>query len=117
MDLIGGIHDSLSLHLLTPFSRLQRSTRPATRPTQQAFNEGLRFRRETATWDDQQRLRWTEERLRSIVRQAYEETVFYRELYDRNNIDVYADFTDRKSTCLNSSHSQISYAVFCLKKK
>src|SRR5205085_8563474 len=28
-----------------------------------------------------------------------------------------ADQTDRKSTRLNSSHSQISYAVFCLKKK
>src|SRR2546430_703554 len=28
-----------------------------------------------------------------------------------------ADFGDRKSTRLNSSHSQISYAVFCLKKK
>src|SRR2546430_9110611 len=28
------------------------------------------------------------------------------------------DFSiDRKSTRLNSSHSQISYAVFCLKKK
>src|SRR5688572_17199164 len=27
------------------------------------------------------------------------------------------DPTDRKSTRLNSSHSQISYAVFCLKKK
>src|SRR2546430_11412925 len=26
------------------------------------------------------------------------------------------DFSDRKSTRLNSSHSQISYAVFCLKK-
>src|SRR2546427_9576076 len=26
-------------------------------------------------------------------------------------------FSDRKSTRLNSSHSQISYAVFCLKKK
>src|SRR2546430_7020184 len=26
-------------------------------------------------------------------------------------------WTDRKSTRLNSSHSQISYAVFCLKKK
>src|SRR2546430_10462222 len=26
-----------------------------------------------------------------------------------------ADMTDRKSTRLNSSHSQISYAVFCLK--
>src|SRR2546427_9259540 len=34
---------------------------------------------------------------------------------------VAASFTsmaaDRKSTRLNSSHSQISYAVFCLKKK
>src|SRR2546430_17388616 len=28
-----------------------------------------------------------------------------------------ADLGDRKSTRLNSSHSQISYAVFCLKKK
>src|SRR2546430_13253590 len=28
-----------------------------------------------------------------------------------------ACFVDRKSTRLNSSHSQISYAVFCLKKK
>src|SRR2546430_5857089 len=27
------------------------------------------------------------------------------------------DSQDRKSTRLNSSHSQISYAVFCLKKK
>src|SRR5438270_12451449 len=27
------------------------------------------------------------------------------------------DREDRKSTRLNSSHSQISYAVFCLKKK
>src|SRR2546430_10758558 len=28
-----------------------------------------------------------------------------------------ASIIDRKSTRLNSSHSQISYAVFCLKKK
>src|SRR5438034_8747911 len=27
------------------------------------------------------------------------------------------DFLDRKSTRLNSSHTVISYAVFCLKKK
>src|SRR2546430_12982200 len=31
---------------------------------------------------------------------------------DRHQADI-----DRKSTRLNSSHSQISYAVFCLKKK
>src|SRR5256886_5277743 len=30
---------------------------------------------------------------------------------------ITADSEDRKSTRLNSSHSQISYAVFCLKKK
>src|SRR5688572_31336506 len=31
--------------------------------------------------------------------------------------NVSHDTIDRKSTRLNSSHSQISYAVFCLKKK
>src|SRR2546430_13135490 len=31
--------------------------------------------------------------------------------------DLLGDGVDRKSTRLNSSHSQISYAVFCLKKK
>src|SRR2546430_4839225 len=30
---------------------------------------------------------------------------------------THAAMRDRKSTRLNSSHSQISYAVFCLKKK
>src|SRR5688572_31678393 len=30
---------------------------------------------------------------------------------------VFPEPRDRKSTRLNSSHSQISYAVFCLKKK
>src|SRR2546430_12545313 len=30
---------------------------------------------------------------------------------------VAVGYQDRKSTRLNSSHSQISYAVFCLKKK
>src|SRR5688572_31049736 len=34
------------------------------------------------------------------------------QLYGNKYIQV-----DRKSTRLNSSHSQISYAVFCLKKK
>src|SRR2546427_5711730 len=34
----------------------------------------------------------------------------------RRILDIY-DEQDRKSTRLNSSHSQISYAVFCLKKK
>src|SRR2546430_10831592 len=38
----------------------------------------------------------------------------------KNNAQLHiglATIQDRKSTRLNSSHSQISYAVFCLKKK
>src|SRR5438270_9204823 len=41
---------------------------------------------------------------------------FYRLLFVRLPRIKGADL-DRKSTRLNSSHSQISYAVFCLKKK
>src|SRR2546427_1379775 len=36
---------------------------------------------------------------------------------DASNAETPANRLDRKSTRLNSSHSQISYAVFCLKKK
>src|SRR5688572_33207322 len=35
----------------------------------------------------------------------------------RSTINHSSAGADRKSTRLNSSHSQISYAVFCLKKK
>src|SRR5690606_40154735 len=35
----------------------------------------------------------------------------------RNKLAAKAQFSDRKSTRLNSSHVKISYAVFCLKKK
>src|SRR3989475_11304488 len=36
---------------------------------------------------------------------------------DLGYLDRHPQHVDRKSTRLNSSHSQISYAVFCLKKK
>src|SRR2546430_10301543 len=38
-------------------------------------------------------------------------------LYTEDQISSARPPTDRKSTRLNSSHSQNSYAVFCLKKK
>src|SRR2546430_3604182 len=40
-----------------------------------------------------------------------------RETENRYEADFQREQVDRKSTRLNSSHSQISYAVFCLKKK
>src|SRR2546430_11072072 len=51
-------------------------------------------------------------------------TGFIRKKSERNAVGsnwkilaVHMPILDRKSTRLNSSHSQISYAVFCLKKK
>src|SRR2546430_14653164 len=56
----------------------------------------------------------------SIVR-ATEHGLGLAECLTRQNTHVLQcdriSFLDRKSTRLNSSHSQISYAVFCLKKK
>jgi phenylacetate-CoA ligase len=93
MELIRGIHDSLSLHVLTPVSRLQRSKRVSTRATQEAFNEGLRFRRDAATWDDDRKRQWILTRLQTVVRRAYGETVYYRELFDRIGFDPRTEFT------------------------
>src|SRR5688572_32320699 len=47
-------------------------------------------------------------------------TYFYRvAIQNSQNLvgEIPLPVQDRKSTRLNSSHSQISYAVFCLKKK
>src|SRR5688572_31429571 len=42
---------------------------------------------------------------------------FVRCVHGKFSLQADAEKKDRKSTRLNSSHSQISYAVFCLKKK
>src|SRR2546427_5889887 len=47
--------------------------------------------------------------IRAAVNEAMESAVGFK--------PTLIALTDRKSTRLNSSHSQISYAVFCLKKK
>src|SRR5947209_15848919 len=52
---------------------------------------------------------------RSIRRLA--RSVRIRSNVPRNGTIRYEAIQDRKSTRLNSSHANISYAVFCLKKK
>src|SRR3989475_2157962 len=56
--------------------------------------------------------RFTNELINAI---RYDRTAEFRARY--RTIDLLLIDEDRKSTRLNSSHSQISYAVFCLKKK
>src|SRR5260221_7209574 len=52
---------------------------------------------------------------------AYAELLFTDQMwpeFSTHDLDLaLAEFRDRKSTRLNSSHTVISYAVFCLKKK
>src|SRR2546430_15995588 len=52
---------------------------------------------------------------RSLAGFAVVDTHTARAVFDA--CDRCFEAEDRKSTRLNSSHSQISYAVFCLKKK
>src|SRR2546430_9277005 len=65
----------------------------------------------------------------SIKQRADGSKYLYKQDHRENGVTTVTVFTpccgkplqvtkkDRKSTRLNSSHSQISYAVFCLKKK
>src|SRR2546430_10283367 len=56
--------------------------------------------------------------LEALVPRRDRTPVRHRETVEIDTVVAVRDETaDRKSTRLNSSHSQISYAVFCLKKK
>src|SRR3712207_8849918 len=46
-----------------------------------------------------------------------EQIVLVQDNLNTHNASSFYEHLDRKSTRLNSSHANISYAVFCLKKK
>src|SRR5256886_6034046 len=64
-------------------------------------------------WWRGQRLLYSDRYLADVAREVGHD----RFLRFWNSPDPVDTALDRKSTRLNSSHSQISYAVFCLKKK
>src|SRR3712207_8826988 len=47
----------------------------------------------------------------------YKQLLLHFVFLHRSQYSTFPFFKDRKSTRLNSSHANISYAVFCLKKK
>src|SRR3712207_8847637 len=49
--------------------------------------------------------------------QAAHQRFVHRRALEPEVVDILGQRQDRKSTRLNSSHANISYAVFCLKKK
>ncbi len=82
----------MSRGALLPLARLQRAARPATRAQLRAFSEGLRFRRDSARWTDEEKRAWALRRLRLVVRRAARETSYYRELFRARGFDPEADF-------------------------
>src|SRR2546430_7319881 len=56
-------------------------------------------------------------RHRQVVDVAFQRPAVQQVTGDVVEPETLPQVVDRKSTRLNSSHSQISYAVFCLKKK
>src|SRR5688572_32266467 len=87
---------------LFPYTTLFRSLR----------GEGVQPRQPVLPWDGEDR---------TVLERHDGFTRDERTLFDERAAHVlqagFVDDGDRKSTRLNSSHSQISYAVFCLKKK
>src|SRR3712207_6973440 len=88
---------------LFPYTTLFRSLDPGRSTSFRTFGLG----RYAGSWDNCGGI-WR--RFGIVV----DSTGMVRESNEANNR---VDFQDRKSTRLNSSHANISYAVFCLKKK
>src|SRR3712207_8829691 len=82
---------------LFPYTTLFRSVKKKTGSTVDAFDSGLNP-------------------LRNIQKTGKKNPTTKTQVVAVSSHSLY-DFIDRKSTRLNSSHANISYAVFCLKKK
>src|SRR3712207_7724180 len=91
---------------LFPYTTLFRSNRE-----EEVLRAGLREGGDSAV----ARLAHLIERVRAA--QVHNVDGRFRHLGNRNRSVHALGFGDRKSTRLNSSHANISYAVFCLKKK
>jgi phenylacetate-CoA ligase len=86
-EFLSRIHDSVSLKVLKPWSRLQRLVRPSTRAVVREFYRGLQFRRQTLGWSEDQKQAWMLNALRATVVAAYENTDFYRDRFDEIGFD------------------------------
>src|SRR5690349_1954395 len=105
------VEEGVNLHVeLIPRSRFKRMVEGSART---AFRYSFFARRKLVYCNDASLATWFEQ-ADTVARRDQE-----RELCIATTwlIHAHRHATDRKSTRLNSSHVEISYAVFCLKKK
>jgi phenylacetate-CoA ligase len=81
----------LTQKVFIPLSHLRRR-RAAGRPIYEAYKAGLEFRRESRDWSEERKRVWILNALRSLVRRAFNETDYYRELFNRIGFDANSDF-------------------------
>jgi phenylacetate-CoA ligase len=85
-------HDLLSGEVLVPFSRAKGFLLSSRRPYTRAYYEGMRFRRKAAGWGADEKRAWVLQRVRAVARDAFANTAYYKELFDRIGFDPCADF-------------------------
>src|SRR2546430_12991026 len=91
---------------------IRRPPRSTLFPYTTLFRSGALWLRTTDFGDDKDRV------MRKSAEKGSDYTYFLPDVaYHVTKWERGFKHADRKSTRLNSSHSQISYAVFCLKKK
>lgn len=86
------IHDLFSKKIYLPASGLLRTAIPSRRQAIAAVREGNRFRQASSDWSPEKKHSWILCRLRLVVRRAYRETEYYRDLFDEIGFDPYVDF-------------------------
>src|SRR3712207_8038744 len=93
---------------------IRRPPRSTLFPYTTLFRSNRRFVLEDSYYYGEDGLRCEDVALSKIAESVGTPTYVYS--YDALE-KAYRELEDRKSTRLNSSHANISYAVFCLKKK
>lgn len=91
-SLLRASHQLAAVHVARPLYLLSRLARPRHRAAARAAREGLRFRTAARGWTEDRKRAWVLERLRAVVRHAYDRTPYYRALLDGLGWDPRADF-------------------------
>src|SRR5216683_1905807 len=85
--------DSFSRYIGWPAIRFQERLRPAKRKLASHFKEGLDFREQSVTWQNAQKEEWITNRLRTVVRRAAQETLYYKALFKNTGFDPDSNFS------------------------
>src|SRR2546430_8061820 len=117
LEWLGLAHGTVMRHMLQPLAgSASRAEFAALRPLADAVEPVKEYTRER-TAPAEPTSATPMNRLVDAVPLESDAARRFGELVDQFLSSSCRDAADRKSTRLNSSHSQISYAVFCLKKK